>query len=437
MKHMARTIAALIGLGVVVGGASPAFARSTSKATARSVVARVAFSLGSGQDIVDWNKELLAILNTPGAQPATIHPTRSYAIMHAAVYDAVVSITHADRPYMFKVKTNRNARPDAAADQAAHDTLLALYPSRQPALDQLLAQQLAALPSGPDTQEGIRVGQSAPTRMLAIRENDGSAVTPPPFVAPPLQPGNYQITPPNQPAPVFTNWGTITPFVLDSGDQFRPVPPPALTTVAWAQAITEVQTLGQDTSATRTPDETTIAKFWAPPIWNTWNEIADGQAMTRHTDLEGTAKMFAALNLTFADTVIAFYDAKYHYLFWRPITAIRAGTPDNPAVTADPTWNALANTAPDPSYPGAHSSISEAAATVLSAFFGNQVDLAVNSDALPGVARQFPSFQAIATEAGLSRIFAGQHTRIDHQAGLTLGASVAQFVLKHASLSNG
>jgi hypothetical protein len=142
-------------------------------------VARVAFSVGSGQDIVDWNKELLAILNTPGAQPATIHPTRSYAIMHAAVYDAVVSITHADRPYLFKVKTNRNARPDAAADQAAHDTLLALYPSMQPAIDQILAQPLAALPSGPDTQEGIRVGQTAPTRTLAIPRNDGSAVTPP------------------------------------------------------------------------------------------------------------------------------------------------------------------------------------------------------------------------------------------------------------------
>jgi membrane-associated phospholipid phosphatase len=436
MKNIAKTIAVLTGLGVVVAGASTAFARSTSKAPAPSPAARVAFSPGTGQDIVDWNKELLSILNTPGAQPATIHPTRSYAIMHAAVYDAVVSITHADRPYLFKVKTNRNARPDAAADQAAHDTLLALYPSMQPAIDQLLAQQLAALPSGTDTQAGIRVGQAAATRMLATRTNDGSAVTPPPFVAPPLQPGNYQITPPNQPAPVFTHWGDVTPFVLNRGGQFRPVPPPALTTAAWAQAITEVKTLGQDTSATRTADETTAAKFWAPPIWNTWNEIADGQVMARHTNLESTAKMFAALNLTFADTAIAFYDAKYHDLFWRPITAIRAGTPDNPAAAADPTWSALANTAPDPSYPGAHSSISGAAATVLSAFFGNHVDLTVNSDALPGVARQFPSFQAAATEAGISRIFAGQHTRLDHEAGLTLGTSVAKFVLKHASLSN-
>jgi len=190
--------------------------------------------------------------------------------------------------------------------------------------------------------------------------------------------------------------------------------------------------LGRDTSTTRTADETTAARFWAPPIWNTWNEIADSQAVARGTDLEDAAKMFANLNLALADTTIALYDAKYHYLFWRPVTAIRAGTPDNPAVAADPAWNALTTTAADPSYPGAHSSLSEAAATVLSAFFGPNVHLAVSSDGLPGVTRPFPSFQAAATEAGLSRIFAGQHTRLDHDAGLILGRRVAGFVLDNA-----
>ena len=231
---------------------------------------------------------------------------------------------------------------------------------------------------------------------------------------------------------MFTNWGSITPFVLSHADQFRPSAPPALASDAWAEAINEAQALGRDTSTTRTADETTAAKFWAPPIWNTWNEIAQGQATARHTDLEGTAKMFADLNLTVADTTIALYDAKYHYLFWRPITAIRAGTPANAAVVADPTWNALTNTAADPSYPGAHSSISQAAATVLSGFFGRDAGLTVRSDGLRGVTRQFSSFQAAATEAGLSRIFAGQHTRLDHEAGARLGASVAHFVLDDA-----
>jgi membrane-associated phospholipid phosphatase len=116
-------------------------------------------------------------------------------------------------------------------------------------------------------------------------------------------------------------------------------------------------------------------------------------------------------------------------LFWRPITAIRAGTPGNPDVTANPTWNALVTTAPDPSYPGAHSSISAAASVVLSTYLGSHADLTVNSDGLPGVTRHFTSFQAAATEAGNSRIYAGQHTRLDHDAGVTLGSDVAHLVI--------
>ena len=431
MKKISRRLASLTGLAIavaVVAGTSAASA-SSEPISGVHVEADAARGAGSGQSVVDWNQELLAILKTPGAQPATIHATRSYAILHAAVYDAVVSITHEDRPYVFEVNAERGARPDAAADQAAHDTLVALYPSFKSALDQRLADQLAAIPAGRHTNDGIRVGRRVAALMLAERANDGSAVTPPPFVAPAPEPGAYQLTPPNHPAPQFTNWGRVTPFVLSRADQFRPPAPPVLTGAAWADAINEVQSLGRDTSTTRTADETTAARFWAPPIWNTWNEIADGQAVAHHTDLEDTARMFANLNLTLADTTIAFYDAKYQYLFWRPITAVRAGTPGNPAVTADPTWTPLAVTAADPSYPGAHSSISEAAATVLTAFFGKNVDLTVRSDGLAGVTRHFTSFQAAATEAGLSRIFAGQHTRIDHEAGLSLGGHVAHFVL--------
>ena len=174
-----------------------------------------------------------------------------------------------------------------------------------------------------------------------------------------------------------------------------------------------------------------IAEFWAPPIWNTWNEITEGQVVSRNSDLEQAAHVFADLNLTLADSAISFYDAKYTYQLWRPVTAIRTGTPNNPAVDpANPTWLPQpTNTAPDPSYPAAHSTISSAAATVLTAIFGNHVKLTVTSDALPGVTRNFNSFEAAAQEAGLSRIFAGQHTRIDVNAGNTLGRHVAEAVL--------
>jgi membrane-associated phospholipid phosphatase len=392
--------------------------------------ATVATKTGSGKLVVDWNDELLTIQATPGAQPATVHPTRSLAVLHTAMFDAVASITHRDRPYLFELDASRTARPDAAADQAAHDTLVAMFPSMQQALDGMLHDELADLPSGPDTDAGRRVGHLSAAMVIAARADDGSAATPPPYTVAAAAPGAYQITPPNNPTPVFTSWGATTPFALDRGDQFRPAPPPDLQSKQWAQAINEVQRLGRDTSTARTADQTAAAKFWAAPIWTTWNEIADGQVLSRHSNLEDASKLFAELDVTLADTTIAMYDAKYTFQFWRPITAIHAGTPGNAAVTADPTWNALANTAPDPSYPGAHSSVSSAAATVLTRFFGSRVDLRVSSDAIPGVVRRFGSFDAAATEAGLSRIYAGQHTRIDHDAGVALGRSVASFDLE-------
>ena len=268
--------------------------------------------------------------------------------------------------------------------------------------------------------------------LVDLRSTDGSAATPPPFV-PGTKPGDYRPTPPNFPAPVFTNWGTITPFVLDSGQQFRPPAPPPITGPAYARALNQVKSLGQDTSTTRTADETTQAQFWgASPIWNVWNEIAQKLAVARHASLQRTVTVFENLDLTLADATIALYDAKYHYLVWRPVTAIQLGnTIGNPGITGNPTWLPLAVTAADPSYPGAHATISEAAATVLAAFYGDHRQLTVTSDGDPGVTRSFGSFQAAADEATLSRLFAGQHTMIDLVAGQHLGHQVAQFALNH------
>jgi membrane-associated phospholipid phosphatase len=259
-----------------------------------------------------------------------------------------------------------------------------------------------------------------------------------PFV-PGTQPGQYRPTPPKFPAPVFTNWGTITPFVLRNGTQFRPPAPPPITGAAYASALNQVKSLGQDTSTTRTVDQTTQAQFWgASPIWNVWNEIAQKLAVARHASLQRTATVFENLDLSLADATIALYDAKYHYLVWRPVTAIQLGnTIGNPGITGDPTWLPLAVTAPDPSYPGAHATISEAAATVLAAFYRGHQHLAVTSDGDPGVTRSFDSFQAAANEATLSRLFAGQHTMIDLVAGQHLGRQVAQAVLSQLQSASG
>jgi membrane-associated phospholipid phosphatase len=439
-SHMRKLIIALtvlVGVAVGIGTATAASAIATGNNGKASVTPAGG---ASGAIVVAWNQELLQVVKTKGAQPATVHPTRSFAILHAAIYDAVTSITKDGSSYLISVDAPRGARVDAAAAEAGHDALVALYPNLNTTLkssaDQLLADELAAIPDNTAKQDGIKVGSEVATQLVADRAGDGSTASPPPFVAG-SSPGDFQPVPPAFAAPVFTGWANVTPFVIESAGQFRPEPQAAVTSSAYANALNEVKSLGQNTSSTRTADETIAAKFWAGPIWNTWNEIADNAAFDHHTNLETTARVFAVLNLTLADGVIAFYDAKYHYQIWRPITAIRAGDSiGNPAVTGDPTWTPLATTPADPSYPGAHSVISAAAAAVLASFFGNNDRIVVTSDVLKGTVRIFDSYQAVATEAGLSRIFAGVHTRLDHEAGLTLGRDVAQFVLRESKSSN-
>jgi hypothetical protein len=434
-KKLSLIWATAIGIVLVIGSVvatlviSPLLTTSTNSNAAANGNAATNGSSASGAIVIAWNKELLHIVLTPGAQSATVHPTRSYAILHAAIYDAVVSITRDAPAYLFSVPAPSTARADAAAAQAGHDSLVALYPKWKAALDQQLTSELATIPGGAGKQQGIQVGQAVAARLLALRANDGSAATPPSYV-PGNQPGNYLLTPPKFVAPVFTNWSNVTPFVLDNAAQFRPGPPPAVTSQAYVQALNEVKSLGQNTSTTRTPQQTVIGKFWAGPIWNTWNEIAENAALAHHTNLETTARLFSVLNLSFADSVIAFYDAKYHYQLWRPVTAIReANTIGNPAIAGDPTWTPLVVTALDPDYPAAHAVISADAATVLAAFFGNRDQIRATSDVLPGVVTNYTSYSDVATEAGLSRIYAGNHTRIAVDVGYTLGNSVAQFVI--------
>ena len=395
-----------------------------------NIVAGGGGSSGSGAIVIAWNQELLHIVQTPGAQTVTVHPTRSFAMLHVATYDSIVSITRNAPPYVYSLNAPTGALPDAAAATAGHDTLVALYPTMKTELDQRLTRELAMFPDGADKQQGIQVGHTIAEHVVASRANDGSATTPSPFV-PGNLPGSYRPTPPNFAAPVFTHWGNVTPFVLNSGAQFRPAPPPALTSQAYAQALNEVKSLGQNSSPTRTAYQTKSVMLWAGSPWNTWNEMAEDSASAHHTNLEFTARLFALLNLSFADSAIAFYDTKYYYQLWRPITAIReANTIGNPLVVSDPAWTPLITTPPDPSYPAAHSTISAAGAVVLSSFFGDHDQVRVTYN---GTTLIFASYTDAAMDTSLSRIYGGAHTRIDHEAGVKLGQNVAQFVLDHSA----
>lgn len=394
--------------------------------------AQAAFSAPQADnEVVRWNQTLLEILRTPGAHPPTVHPTRSFALMHAAIYDAVNAIDRTHRPYMVEIPgLAQQASQQAAATTAAHRVLLQLYPKSQAMLDAQSGELLALIPDATAKRLGIQIGNTVADQIVARRSNDGSNAQPIPY-SPGPNPGDYQHTPPNFPQPGFTHWAHVTPFTLIRADQFRPGHPPKLTGRKYTAAFQEVKELGAIGSTTRSAEQTQIGRFWNAPIQNYWNEIAQTTALAQHLSLAQSARLFALLNLTLADSVIAFYDAKYTYAFWRPVSAIRLAESDgNPDTTADPGWLPLTtNTAPDPSYPGAHSVISAAAAAVLRDFFdSDDVSFAVHSELLPGVERSFSSFSAAAEEAGLSRIYAGVHFRFDHTSGRRLGRDIAEYV---------
>jgi PAP2 superfamily len=388
--------------------------------------------------VIEWNRNLLAIVRTPGAQPATIHPTRSFAIMHAAIYDAVDAIDRTHKPYLVSLPgASPNASQEAAAAAAAHGVLVALYPNFQADLDTELQASLAQIADGKDKKDGIEIGSSVAKQILALRSSDGSTAKPIQYVFG-TSPGDYQSTPPNfPPQPQFTSWAQVTPFALNGASQFRPGPPPALTSDRYSDAFNETKSLGIANSTTATPDEAETGRFWNGAIQNYWNEISQTASLAHNLTTAQSARLFALLNLSVADSVIAFYDAKYTYNFWRPVTAIRAAsTAINPETVADPNWlPETGKTAPDPSYPGAHAVISAAAAEVLHSFFGrDHFDFQVTSEVQPGVERSFTSFSAASEEATLSRIFSGQHFRFDLTTGHRLGRDVADFVVDNLLL---
>jgi hypothetical protein len=412
-----------------------ACALSGAAFTAPLVGAPVSTPRSTDDPVVQWNRNLLAIVRTPGAQPATIHPTRSFAMLHAAIYDAVNAIDQTHRPYAVRFSgASGQASQPAAADAAAHDVLVALYPQFTSALDATLQQSLTLVQDGVAKTEGIRIGQAVAQAILALRINDGANQAPLPYLFG-TAPGDYQSTPPNFPKqPQFTHWRNVTPFVLKEANQFRPGQPPALTSDRYSDDLNEVQSLGVVGGTAATPDEALTGRFWNGAIQNYWNEIAQTASLDRQLTTAQNARLFALLNLSFADGVIAFYDAKYTYNRWRPVTAIRAaGTDHNPDTTPDANWlPEVGNTTADPAYPGAHAVISAAGATVLIAVLQrDHLDFTVTSEVLTGLERSFASFSAAADEATQSRIFAGVHFRNDLTSGHRLGRDVADFVLDH------
>jgi hypothetical protein len=383
--------------------------------------------------ILQWNRILMETVTTPGQQPATIMPVRSYAMMHAAMFDAVNSIDGSYTPYLTDVPGSPNASLEAAAAQAAHDVLAALYPGRIAVFDSALAVSLQGIEEY-RAQQGIRVGEIVAERLLAARANDGWNVTPPSYSLP-ATPGNWQPTPPANAAATFTHYPAVMPFAITSATQFAPNPPPAMTSAEYATDFNEVKEIGSVNSATRTADQTVVARLWAGVGTPTnflfvWNNVARTVALARALTTVENARLFALTNISHHDALQTSFASKFHYGFWRPVTAIRRADEDGNANTSpDPAWSSLVATPPYPSYAGNMSAIGTSQSTMLALFFGrDDIRFQHTWAGAGGATRSYAGFGAMADEQARARIYGGIHFTFDNVAGQSIGTSVANYV---------
>lgn len=383
--------------------------------------------------VTDWNVTAIGNAALSGKNP--IQQSRVLAMTQAAVHDALNAIDRRYAPYALNQQADPNSSPEAAVAAAAHDVLVNQFPTRQVALDAAYAASLSTIADGTPKTNGIAIGQQAAATIIALRSADGSSAFVP--YTPGSGPGVWQPTPPAFLPAIEPGWGSVTPFTLTSGSQFRPDVPALfdLTSKKYANDYNEVKSLGSATSVTRTAEQSQIAMFWYEPSPNGWNRIARIVSAQKNLDLWENGRLFGLLNLAMADGLIAGFDAKYTYNFWRPVTAIRAGDTDgNDKTLADASWSSFLTTPNMPDYPSTHSVLGAAAAEVLTRFFDDDDDISfttTSGNPFPGITRSFTSFDQAAQENADSRVFAGLHFRTTCTDGLKLGVKVGRFAFKH------
>ena len=380
--------------------------------------------------VTDWNLTTLQAAVAAGV-PQRQH--RVAAMVHAAIHDAVNSVEPRYEAYAVQVSPSGEASIEAAAVQAAYGVLIRLLPAQAALLDGARSASLSQIPDGPVKEEGLAVGEAVAGRIVALRSADGSDVDGTYTFG--SGPGEYQRTPPTFGNPAIPAFRFVKPFVLKRGDQFRAEGPPSLDSDEWAADFNEVKRLGSVDSAERTAEQTEIALCGAEPALPMWNRVARSVSAQKHTGLAENARLFALLNLAMVDANIAVWDSKYTYRFWRPVTAIPlADTDGNDATEADPDWMPLRPTPLHPEYPSAHAVVSNAAARVMTSFFGQHIAFSTATSTCPaGVVRSYRSFQALADEVGDSRIYIGFHFRSSIRDGAHLGRHVGNWTF-HRSL---
>jgi hypothetical protein len=404
---------------------------------ARPVTSRAA-ELPPGNSAQQWNTIAQdTVVNTPGIFQNEALLYMAYA--QAAVYDAVVSIQGGYQPYGPTIAAPAGASADAAVVGAAYRTLIHYFPAQAATLDSFYGEALGLIPDGPAKTDGIAVGNTAATDIIALRTGDGrqpvGTLTP---YTPPASAGLafWEPTPPAF-LPPQTPWLRDTrPFVINSADRFLPEPPPALDSREWVEEYNEIKLWGSATGSPRTQEQTDIAQFWATNVIRQYNTGFRDVATSHALSLLQTARLLAMGNIVGADTQIACWNAKYHYGFWRPITAIAKPDRDdgNPLTEKDPSWAPTLTTPNHPEYPAAHGCLTSAMAEVFSGFLGtNRIDITLTSTIVPTMpTRHFEWASDLRAEIIQARLWGGLHYRDSSVKGVVLGRKVAQYVLRHA-----
>lgn len=366
------------------------------------------FHAAQADAVTDWNTRtgdwmIDAKLGTPPA-------IRIAAIVQTAVYDAVAHRAP-------------GASADAAVAAAHRVTLVKLLPSQEAAVNAAYQQSLAAIADGPAKTAGVEAGEKAAAAVLAARADDGAAAAE--RYRPATAPGAYVPTA----IPAVPQWPNRKTWVLARADQFRASPPPAMTSPEWARDFNEVKTFGSRTSTVRNAEQTEIARFWEfslPPIYN---GVVRSVAQQPGRDLLRNARLFAATAQAMDDALIAVWDSKYHYNFWRPMTAIRNGDNDgNDATERDAGWVPFIDAPLHPEYPSAHSILAAAVGTVLKAeTAGSAVPaLTTTSPTAKGVTRRWSRIDDFINEVAVARVYEGIHFRFSTDAGLAMGRKVGE-----------
>jgi hypothetical protein len=439
IRRLACILAGLAAASALAVGVS---AGATGKAAA----------LSPGNTVAQWNKIAEDTVVGSGAFQAEGLIYMSYA--SAAVYDAMVAIEGGFEPYGPAITAPAGASSNAAVVEAAYRTLVNYFPAQAGNLAALYTEALGSIPDGAAKTDGQAVGLAAATDIIGLRSGDGR-MTPigvtSSFPTLPPGPGVWRLTPPF--APAQTPWvANVHPFVLHSLDQFLPGPPPSLHSNEWAEAFNQIKAYGAADSSVRTTQQTTIAKFWSANVIRQYNRAGRDIAAACGLSLLQTARLAAMVNLVGADALTSTLHAKYHYLFWRPVTAIdpSAVTADgfgpvpgyddgNPSTTEQAGWRPLLTTPNHPEYPGAHGAITSAMAQVFSTFLGtNQIGLDIHGFDPAGPAgnlnavRHFDTPNDLRREIINARLWAGLHYRFSSVAGVALGRQVANYDLSHA-----